>query len=871
MGKEVSYWRRKANALCTVGGEFTPPPTSEKRCACVHSDFECDDHFWRNDKGQCQLYGVDPKRPAVCPSGSHYVASPGYRKLPTSLCQGGIDLTQPVEKPCDDNPGIHHYTQAFTSAVTNFYYFNRSPHLLLRTLDGELWVSLDEGISWKLAIALAPRVVAIIRQPYVEQRAYAITNGATHYHTVDRGHSFTPFTVPAEPSLFSKEYFSFHPDHPDWMLYMGSVGCESLFSTTCHEETFVTRNHGVAWTSVHKYTRGCQWAKTPHFSPRHTATIFCEVYANPHGSQFALLHSQRNFVSTADDFATIQLHLENTAHYAVVAEYLAVAVRAMTGHSLQLHISLDGTTFALARFPGDVHDINKAYTVLDSTTHSLFLHVTTHSQPDAEFGTLFTSNSNGTYFTTALANVNRNGRGLVDFEKMEGIDGIALTNRLANPKEVVHGAPKKLTSVITFDDGARWHTLEAPKADSLGRVFDCPDCALHLHSFTVVQDPENIYSSSSAVGLMVGVGNVGPHLLPYRDGDTFLTRDGGLTWREIRKGAHLHEFGDHGAILLLVDDEAPTDHVWYSLNEGKSFSRYTFAPTHRKQRIVAMTTEPQSTSRKFLLLGLSVEDSAQFYVTTLDFTGVEQRKCVLDINHEESDDFELWSPTADRNGQCLFGREVQYYRRLGDRDCYIGHEYEPTTTVVKNCTCTEHDFECDYNFVRNPSTGRCELVPGLEPPTTECKPNQAYHELSTGYRKIPMSTCHGGVALDEKKRVYCPGEAATVTLHWVLGLPLLVAVLGGVGWYVYRHHRRGSIWVALLAIPGVLLMFLWSIDWQCLTELPRALWERVRGVGAERGNGARYTYEPVQQDEPMDVFAERYDDYFDHYERERDD
>ena len=60
---------------------------------------------------------------------------------------------------------------------------------------------------------------------------------------------------------------------------------------------------------------------------------------------------------------------------------------------------------------------------------------------------------------------------------------------------------------------------------------------------------------------MMGVGNVGAYLTPYLEGDTFLTRDAGLTWIEVKKGAYMYEFGNQGGILVLVDDEHLTDHV----------------------------------------------------------------------------------------------------------------------------------------------------------------------------------------------------------------------------------------------------------------------------------------------------------------------
>ena len=53
---------------------------------------------------------------------------------------------------------------------------------------------------------------------------------------------------------------------------------------------------------------------------------------------------------------------------------------------------------------------------------------------------------------------------------------------------------------------------------------------------------------------MLAVGNVGESLVAYADSDTFLTRDGGFTWEEVHKDAHIWEYGDQGSILLLVNE-----------------------------------------------------------------------------------------------------------------------------------------------------------------------------------------------------------------------------------------------------------------------------------------------------------------------------
>jgi len=43
------------------------------------------------------------------------------------------------------------------------------------------------------------------------------------------------------------------------------------------------------------------------------------------------------------------------------------------------------------------------------------------------------SNSNGTYFNLAVEHVNRDANAYVDFEKMIGLDGIAVINVVVSP------------------------------------------------------------------------------------------------------------------------------------------------------------------------------------------------------------------------------------------------------------------------------------------------------------------------------------------------------------------------------------------------------------------------------------------------------
>lgn len=69
----------------------------------------------------------------------------------------------------------------------------------------------------------------------------------------------------------------------------------------------------------------------------------------------------------------------------------------------------------------------------------------------------------------------------------------------------------------------------------------------------------------------MGVGSIGDNLFPYEECDTFLSTDAGLTWQMVRKNAHLYEYGDQGGVLVLVNDEEPTDELHYSFDYGKTW------------------------------------------------------------------------------------------------------------------------------------------------------------------------------------------------------------------------------------------------------------------------------------------------------------
>lgn len=152
----------------------------------------------------------------------------------------------------------------------------------------------------------------------------------------------------------------------------------------------------------------------------------------------------------------------------------------------------------------------------------------------------------------------------------------------------------------------------------------------------------------------MAVGSVGPHLAPYKDCQTFLSTDAGLTWTAIDPEANKYEFGDSGGILVLVNDEDGIDEVKYSFDEGRSFKSYKLSVRMRAQ---VLLTVPDSTSQKFMMIGQVARKDQKgdagedFALVHLDFMDVRERKC-------GDEDFERWQAKSGEGG-CLMGHKVR--------------------------------------------------------------------------------------------------------------------------------------------------------------------------------------------------------------------
>lgn len=805
-GAKYKYKRRKADAQCLVRTPFVDLEAQEEICTeCTEKDYECAFEFARTVDNSCepdyQLLALSGK----CKDSSKETLELQPMQLSkNNKCLREMDIMPrkitcgSIPEPQSESSDITVKENQFDSNIIFYQYFNTMADetLIIGTMRSDIYVSHDSGQTVK-KFDLDDNIVEVVFNPYFNSSAYLFGASGTLYVTKDRGNSFQQTTLPRTRQLgFPLE---FNAKDENTFIYYGGKDCESMFNPECHAVAYITTDGGRSFEELLNNAIHCEFVGSLFQYPSDDKLIFCQVKEKD--------SQKRTLVASKDFFVNDKTELfDSIIGYMSTGEFTVVATPHESGE-LRAYVTVDGDEFAEAKFPQDATaEKQEAFTILGSQTGSIFLHLSTSNRPGGEFGVLMKSNSNGTSFVTLERSVNRNQHGMVDFEKVQGLEGIILVNTVGNREEVLDsGERKKLKSKITFNDGSDWSYIQPPKKDSEGKVYSCgkslEKCSLHLHSYSERVDVRDTYSSGSALGMLIGVGNVGEFLLPQDECSTFFSSDGGETWTEIKKGAYQWEYGDHGGILVLVPENVATDTLTYSTDAGKTWKDFKF--TEEKTIVQDIITVPGDSVLRFLLISQSTSVRGGSTKTfSIDFTGSFARQCTFNADDPANDDFD-YLPLGDFGSKCLFGHQAEYLRKINN-DCYVGNvPVSEFYHITKNCSCTRDDFECDYNF-QKANDGTCKLVEGLSPaePSDICKKSDAIEFFEpSGYRKIPLSTCDGGLKLDAVSDPRpCPGKEAEFDGKYKVNrssfftfffVPFVIFIL--VAWFVYvRGIRRNG-------------------------------------------------------------------------------
>ena len=715
MGHTQSYRRRKADADCFLKKEFRQPVVITKQCDCTDEDFECDFNFIRSDdRKECKRAGS-----LVLPAGAcrafgpddTFMGSSGWRLIPGNDCKrvGREQKDDPIPRKCSEAMGapmsaeIEHTQKAFDGSHSSKHYLERTgiskgddETILMRTDEGQVWLTHDHGKKWEQVLK-DEKILSIYTHGYFKDVVYFLTPTERVFYSVDRGDNIHSFEAPLPPHR-SCPAMTFHPKNKDWIIWTGGKDCDSGRLDDCHCVSSISFDRGDDWQTLQRYVKKCEFIKESDERQREKQDqdhvdqlIYCErkQHENNHKDNPFQLVSSYDFFKEQPT-----VHFTNVVDFATMSEFIVVATKDEEHETLRVDTSVDAEIFATAEFPhGFQIDHQKAYTVLDSSTHSVFLHVTVDDEGGYEYGTIIKSNSNGTSYVLSANAVDRDATGYVDFEKMLGLEGVAMINVVSNyASKNYKKEGKKLKTMITHNDGAEWDYLPPPKKDGDGKSYckGSPEkCSLHIHGYTERSDKSHTFSSTSAVGIMMGVGNVGDKLESYVEADTFMTSDGGINWKFVKKGPYMWEFGDQGSIIVIVKEQDPTNHIFYSLDEGDNWFEYQFSDFDME--IIDLTTVPSDNAKDFLLWA---DNDGSLATINIDFSGLRNESCVLDEADPEKGDYWLWQPRHPKlKDDCLFGHVAQYHRKKVSSECWNGKMVPHLHNIARNCRCTRRDFE----------------------------------------------------------------------------------------------------------------------------------------------------------------------------------
>jgi len=74
---------------------------------------------------------------------------------------------------------------------------------------------------------------------------------------------------------------------------------------------------------------------------------------------------------------------------------------------------------------------------------------------------------------------------------------------------------KHVRTMITHNKGGSWEPIKAPAQTSKGKSIKCfaeDGCSLHFEIYSSQGEHSPVYSSESAVGIIIGTGNLGEYL-----------------------------------------------------------------------------------------------------------------------------------------------------------------------------------------------------------------------------------------------------------------------------------------------------------------------------------------------------------------------
>lgn len=290
---------------------------------------------------------------------------------------------------------------------------------------------------------------------------------------------------------------------------------------------------------------------------------------------------------------------------------------------------------------------------------------------------------------------------------------------------------------ISFDNGNTWDHLKIIDPENRDKyscnIDDPENCSI------ISLSPYNSYDIPSA-GILVLSGIMSNENIDfYKNGKTFLSRDGGKSWKMVLDFPTQAVVGDNGNIIVAIRlPEEEQSIFYYSLDQGETWNKYRFKEISYFENLITTTRDG---SGAHFILQATPEDYESYddSLYSIDFSkAFGGKKC-------GKDDFETFYLN---DGNCINGAKYSYRRRKLDAECLVKEALTDLELKEEICPeCTDMDYECSFEFTKNVE-GNCVPDFNLLEFSGACSKNTRKELTLMPRRKIIGNKCKNELTID---------------------------------------------------------------------------------------------------------------------------
>lgn len=544
-----------------------------------------------------------------------------------------------------------------------------------------------------------------------------------------------------------------------------------LDKSTPSRKLYITQDFGNTWTMLQEYVKSMDW-----FSEDGTDKKYLVVQREElNGASILLKLSSSSLVFAKPD---LDVMLTSINDVSVKGDFIFATKNSTDNGSLlqpnkELFIKYRSGPFIKSTFNTDL--LRKDYHIADITNNRIMVAVS-HSETVCNLyvSDIITEETQSIHFRLSLESIfcyfpNATWKSslisgvievtFIDLHKVEGLRGVYIASQvltfLGNASLIM---PEHMVTRITFNWGLTWRPLNL--THQLLNYSSCkPDdaCSLHLTQKFAMWYPSTrstpILSSKSAPGLIIATGVYGKTMKGHAS--VYISRDAGVTWRQVLKENAYFNMGDHGGIIVAVKFNQKSMNssfeIMYSLDIGETWQYYKM--DNMTLKLYSLMTEPGENTTVFSLFASPPGNIHRWIVVKADFRKAFAYNCT-------EEDYKLWSPynPDEPKMNCLLGRKEVYKKRVPRTKCYNGLNFDEPVKI-QLCSCTLEDFMCDDGFFEGKHPHTCirnkTLTKNPYDVPRNCTP-YTFFQRTKGYKKIPGDSCEGGPREYLPDNIPCP-------------------------------------------------------------------------------------------------------------------